>query len=225
MKKIINAQNFRFLVLACFALSSVYLVAYIFMPQIGPGILTFDDPAILLYYNLSAIFVLLLPDIIKRFSGFAISGAMLVVYVAFVFSGLFLGTTLNFYGIFIYWDLFLHFLSGVLLGILGFAMLDFAQKKMPIKPASAAIFAFCFSMAAGKIWEIYEFGLDSTIGTNTQRWADVYGAPFIGQGALANTMWDMVFNMTGTILIVIWGYGRLRGKGWPQGLKITRAEK
>ena len=226
MRKFISARNFRFFVVACFALSCAYLVALLVAPQIDLGldILTFDDPAIMLYYNLSAIFVLYWPDIIKKWTRYAVSEAMLAMYYGFVFAGLLLGTNLDFYDLFTYYDFFLHFFSGIILGILGFAILDNAQRHKSQKMGAGvtAIFAFAFSMASGKIWEIYEFGLDTILGTNTQRWADAYGVPFIGQAALHNTMWDMIFNMLGAILIALWGYRRIKRKGWPEGLSIRK---
>ena len=226
MRKIVNARNIRLLVVLCFALSSAYLVAILLAPQLDIGILTFDHPAILLYYNLSAILVLYLPEIFKKITGCAISDIMLAMYAVFVFGGLFLGTSLDFYTIFIYWDFFLHFLSGIILGILGFAIFDLShrQRSREISPPLAALFALCFALASGKIWEIYEFILDTLLGTNTQRWADGYGVPFVGQAALHNTMWDMIFNTLGAILIVIWGYYRIKGKGWPESLRITKEQ-
>ena len=227
MKKIFNARNIRFFVVVCFAISSAYLAAVLLAPQLDIGILTFDHPAILLYYNLSAIFALYLPEIFKKITSCAVSDTMLAMYAAFVFGGLFLGTSLDFYTIFIYWDFFLHFLSGIILGILGFAIFDLFHRRMSreISPPLAALFAFCFAMASGKIWEIYEFTLDALLGTNTQRWADGYGVPFVGQAALHNTMWDMIFNTLGAILVAIWGYHRIKRKGWPESLRITKVEK
>jgi len=222
MNKALRARNFRLFVVALFALSSAYLVAILFAPRLDLGILTFDYPAILLYYHLSAIFVLYWPDIIKKITGCAASDLMIAIYAGFVFAGLFLGTALDFYAIFIYYDFFLHFFSGIILGILGFAIIDYShrRKSREMSPPLATVFAFCFSMACGKIWEVYEFTLDSLLGTNTQRWADAYGQPFVGQAALHNTMWDMIFNMLGAILIVIWGYRRIKRKGWPESLRI-----
>jgi len=224
MKELLNARNFRLLVVACFALSSVYLIAILFAPQLDIGILSFDDPAILLYYNLSAIFVLYFPEIFKKITRCMVSDFMIAIYAGFVFIGLFLGTALDFYALFIYYDFFLHFLSGIILGILGFAIFDLShrQRGQDMSPPLATLFAFGFSMAAGKVWEIYEFGLDSLLGTNTQRWADAYGQPLIGQMALHNTMWDIIFNMFGAILIAIWGYRRVKRVGWPESLRITK---
>jgi len=227
MKRILNARNFRLFIVACFTMSSAYLIALVLVPQIGAGIFTFDYPTILLYYNLSAIFVLFWPNIIKKFSGYAVSGLMLAVYSGFVFAGVLLGTTFNFYILFPPWDNILHFFSGIILGILGFAIFDLSHRhySREMSPPLAALFALCFSMAAGKVWEIYEFILDTLLGTNTQRWADNYGVPFVGQAALADTMWDMIFNTAGAILVVVWGYNRIKRNGWPQELQITRDMK
>jgi len=224
MKKIMNARNFRLLIVSIFALSCAYLAALLFVPQIGVGPFTFDYPIILLYYNLSAVLVLFLPDIFKKITGCSVSGSMLVMYCTFVFAGLFLGTTLNFYILFPPWDNILHFFSGIVLGILGFAIFDLSHRRMfrEMSPPLAALFALSFSMASGKVWEIYEFILDSLMGTNTQRWADNYGVPFVGQAALSDTMWDMIFNSIGAILIVIWGYRRIKSKGWPEKLRIDK---
>jgi VanZ family protein len=213
-------------VVACFVLSCAYLVALLVAPQIdlGPNILTFDEPSIMLYYNLSAIFVLYWPDIIKKLTRYEVSDNLLAMYYGFVFLGLLLGTNLDFYNIFTYYDFFLHFLSGIILGILGFAILDNAQrhKAEKIGVGVTATFAFAFSMASGKVWEVYEFVIDIILGVNTQRWADAYGVPFVGQSALANTMWDVIFNMLGAILVAFWGYHRIKHKGWSEKLGIKK---
>jgi len=225
MKKLLNARNFRLLVVACFMLSSVYLVAILFAPQMDIGILSFDYPEILLYYNLSAIFVLYFPEIFKKITGCAVSGPMVAMYSGFVFAGVFLGTAFDFYVLIPIWDKILHFASGIILGILGFAIFDLSHRhhNRDMSPPLATIFALSFAMAAGKVWEIYEFLLDSLLGTNTQRWADNYGVPFVGQAALMDTMLDMIFNTMGAILLVIWGYRYIkRNNSWPESLRITK---
>jgi len=228
MKRFLTARNFRFFVVTCFAFACIYLVILLFAPHIEPplGLFATDDfgHAVQLYFYLSAIFVLYWPEIFAKITRFKISDAMLAMYVSFIFLALVLGEILDFYTHFVYWDFFLHFISGIILGTLGFAILHNAQRNAKTKMGAGvtAVFAFAFSMAGGKIWEIYEFTIDSLLGINTQQWADAYGVPLVGQAALHNTMWDMIFNMIGAILVAVWGYKRIKREGWPKGLQITK---
>ena len=226
MKKILTARSFLIFVLAVFVIMSVYLVVLMSLPEARDSLnfLVRSDHNFLLLYCISAIAGLFVPHIIKKWWGFAISGTMSVIYTGFIFAALFLGTLMNFYDIFPFWDDMLHFFSGITLAILGFAILDIMQKQTPqrISAVGVAIFALCFAMALGKLWEIYEFLIDYFLGTNTQRFMDSDGVPFVGQEALMDTMIDMIFNTAGAIIASIWGYRRLKGKGWPKGLSIVK---
>ena len=230
-KKIFSAKGFLIFVLVTFILSSIYVVILRLMPEamtdMGYNILARTDYELLLAYCLAGIAGLFVPGFVRKKFRYAISGPMLIMYAAFIFSSLFLGTLMNFYYIFYHWDTFLHLMSGITLGILGYALADIVGKVHKIKynPMFVTVFAFCFAATMGMFWEIYEFAIDSILGTNTQRWADADGVPFAGQEALFDTMKDIIANNIGALAICIWGHMRIKGKGWPRYLSITQIKQ
>ena len=60
----------------------------------------------------------------------------------------------------------LHSGSHMALGFIGFLILFtlFEEKKISAKPITIAIFSFCFALAIGAIWEIFEFAMALIIG-------------------------------------------------------------
>lgn len=113
------------------------------------------------------------------------------------------------------WDKFLHTFSGVLFAAIGLSVaLAFLNKRADgtKKILAAAVFAVFFALAEGYLWEIYEFTVDSLLGSNAQGWqgsllesypdgtflvSDKRGA------ALIDTMFDMIVNFAGALLFTI----------------------
>lgn len=111
------------------------------------------------------------------------------------------GTMLEFYDKFIWWDVMLHTLSGPLAFYVGINLLKEIAKKTKsetLNPIILIVFGICFSLSIITCWEMIEYITDSFFGTNMQR-AD----NMLGQLALQDTMWDMIFATIGTIGISI----------------------
>ena len=229
-KKIFSANGFLIFVMIAFIISAIYVVILHLVPEVttdmGLNFLARADYWLLLAYCLAGLGCLIVPWFVRKKFKYTISDPMLIMYAAFVFASLFLGTLMNFYYIFFHWDTFLHLMSGITLGILGYALADIVSKTQKIKynHMFVTIFAFCFATTMGVFWEIYEFAIDSVLGTNTQRWADEYGVPFVGQTALFDTMKDLIANSIGALAVCIWGHMRLKRRGWPQSLSIIRVK-
>ena len=124
--------------------------------------------------------------------------------IAFTFAALFLGESRNYYRAFWWWDLALHTTSGVLLGILGFLLVyvlnGIPRLDLHMRPGFVAFFAFCFALAVGVLWEIFEFALDQLAGTTMQ-------TPFLGDpSGLTDTMWDLIVDAVGALSIAVFGY-------------------
>lgn len=122
--------------------------------------------------------------------------------LVFIYLSLFLGEVQGYYVRFWWWDLVLHAGSGFLSGITGF-LLVFAlnQNKrinMHLTPGFIALFAFMFALGIGALWEIFEFCMDSLLGMNMQK------------SGLVDTMWDLIVNCIGALLISMLGYGYLK---------------
>lgn len=150
------------------------------------------------------LFVTLLPMVLGRRLRLFIPPEFEALTVIFVFASLFLGEVRGFYVRFWWWDIVLHTASGFLLGILGFLLVYVLNEKEDIelhmKPGFVALFAFSFAVGLGALWEIFEFGMDQFFGLNMQR-------------NLVNTMWDLIVDTIGAVVISALGYGYLRTAG------------
>jgi len=118
--------------------------------------------------------------------------------ILFVFLSLFSGEVLDFYTRYWWWDIALHTFSGFLLGITGFLLVyvlnEDNQVHLDLSPAFIALFAFMFAMGIGAIWEIFEFAMDEIFGLNMQK------------SGLQDTMWDLIVDAIGALIISILGY-------------------
>ncbi|HJP37494.1 MAG TPA: hypothetical protein QF901_16075 [Gammaproteobacteria bacterium] len=125
--------------------------------------------------------------------------------VVFVYASLFLGEVRGYYLKYWWWDILLHTGSGLLLGIFGFLLVHVMNEKedlhLSMKPSFVALFAFLFAVGMGVLWEIVEFAMDQTFGTNMQK------------SGLVDTMWDLIVDGLGALTISILGYGYLRTSG------------
>lgn len=131
-----------------------------------------------------------------------------LVTIAFIFAALFLGETRGYYGRFWWWDIALHTTSGGLLGILGVLLVYLLNENpridLHMKPGFVAFFAFCFALAMGAMWEIFEFAMDRLFATNMQK--PMFGDP----SGLTDTMWDLIVDAAGALIVSAAGYGYMR---------------
>ena len=131
-----------------------------------------------------------------------------VLVIAFVFAALFLGEVRGYYVRFWWWDIALHTSSGLLLGMIGFLLVHYLNEVedfgMHMKPGFVAFFAFLFAVGFGAIWEIFEFTMDSLFGLDMQK--TMLGDP----SGLTDTMWDLIVDALGALVISILGYGYLK---------------
>jgi hypothetical protein len=121
--------------------------------------------------------------------------------ILFIYASLFLGEVNNFYTHFWWWDVVLHTISALAFALIGFIILFilFKTNKVNSKPVWIAIFSFCFSITIGSLWEIFEFGIDQTMGFNMQK------------SGLVDTMWDIISNTFGAAFASLAGYAYLKG--------------
>lgn len=148
--------------------------------------------------------VIYLPRILKRRFKVMVPPEFEILAILFVFASLFLGEVRGFYIRFWWWDIALHTASGLLLGIFGFLLVYVLNESEDIdlrmKPRFVALFAFFFAVGCGAIWEIFEFSMDKTFGTSMQK-------PMFGDfSGLTDTMWDLIVDTTGALLVSLWGW-------------------
>ncbi|MFA6888966.1 MAG: hypothetical protein WC254_05730 [Candidatus Woesearchaeota archaeon] len=120
----------------------------------------------------------------------------------FISGSMFFGEIFKFYHVFWWWDLFLHALSAILLGFGGFlsVYIMYTEKRIRTSPRFIIIFAFCFALAIGALWEITEFSIDQILGWNMQK------------SGLIDTMTDLIVDAAGALLVSIGGYFYLKRK-------------
>ena len=95
-----------------------------------------------------------------------------------------------------------------------FSLTRYSQVSLEsFSPFFANLFAFCFALAVIYVQELFEFSLDSLLGTNCQRWMDDFREVVIGgekvmiQGhGSIDTILDMVANSIGALAICIVGF-------------------
>jgi hypothetical protein len=146
--------------------------------------------------------VTLLPIVLRRRFRVFIPSEFQLLAVVMVFASLFLGEVRDYFERYWWWDVALHAGSSVLLGILGFLLVYVLNKQENIavylKPGFVALFAFVFALALGALWEIFEFAMDRSIGVNMQK------------SGLVDTMWDLIVDAAGALVMAALGYGYLK---------------
>lgn len=117
--------------------------------------------------------------------------------VSFIFLSLFLGGIDDLYGSIHLWDKLVHFQSGLLFSGTGFLVIyllnESEETPIELSPGFVALFAVVFSIAIGALWEIAEFTGDAIFQST---W----------QNGLADTMWDLIADSVGALVISIAGY-------------------
>lgn len=90
--------------------------------------------------------------------------------IVFACAAQYLGMMFDFYTLFWWYDIALHFSSGILLTMLGHYLYSLlAQRTGSQKaPVIAALFSVFFAISCAGVWEIYEFLADTFFGLTTQ---------------------------------------------------------
>jgi len=157
-----------------------------------------------------ALLVAFIPSIINKKWSIELPNYMVAIYFVFLYASVYLGEVRSFYEKIPFWDTILHTFSGVMLGALGFSLVHLLNEaqhiKIQLSPLFVAIFAFCFALAAGAIWEIYEFTIDHIIDINMQTYLMPDGTPYVGHAALLDTMIDLIVDALGALVIALIGY-------------------
>lgn len=147
-----------------------------------------------------------LPKLIERI--FKLTPLSIFLGTIILISSIYLGSSLNFYDKFKYFDIYEHSLSGIFLGDLGLSLIK--QKK--IKTDSIIIFVFCFSMTIAIFWEIFEFGSDTMFKSNHQNWKYDVSDTSIGVSkqspGLIDTMTDIFAYSISNVIFIIFIYNK-----------------
>ncbi|MFP4400737.1 MAG: hypothetical protein ACLFPQ_02565 [Candidatus Woesearchaeota archaeon] len=124
-----------------------------------------------------------------------------IMVLVFIFASIYLGFIHSYYERFWWWDVLLHTSSGIVFGLLGLYLVYILDRKyrvaVKLNPYFVALFAISFAIAMGALWEILEFSLDYFFSTDLQL-------------SLADTMWDLIVDTLGAIIVAIFGYFYLK---------------
>lgn len=213
MKKNRAKKIIGIFVLITLILSIVYsIIRIINAPEAGVGDEGHlrSDYILMLLQCLLGLVVLGLPSTLERKWSFEIPNYMAILYFIFLYCAIYLGEVRNFYYIVPHWDTILHAFSGAMLGAFGFTLVtilnDSEKVSVTLSPLFVCLFAFCFALAVGAVWEIYEFTGDSFFGLNMQKFRTADGTLLIGRAALSDTMKDIIIDSVGAFIVVIIGY-------------------
>ncbi len=169
-----------------------------------------SDYVLMLLQCILGIIVMFIPSVVERKLYIDIPNKMEIMYFIFLYCAIYLGEVRNFYFLIPYWDLILHAFSGAMLGALGFSLVsyfnDMKVLETNLSPFFVALFAFCFALASGAVWEIYEFLADSLLGTNMQKFILADGTVLAGHAALRDTMTDLIVDALSSLTVTVIGY-------------------
>jgi len=152
--------------------------------------------------SLIVLLVIQLPSLLKWRCHIEFSKLMTATFYIFVFLTLIVGEAIGVYRVATFYDSFVHFLGGFVLALTGYYIFNHLSKDN--NKSLLILFILGFQALFGTIWEIFEYGLDFLIGSNTQSYFDdITQTLFIGQEALKDTMLDFIFNTLGAIAFIL----------------------
>ena len=183
-----------------------------------------SDYVLMLLQCVLGLVVMALPSMVERKLSIDIPNNMEVVYFIFLYCAIYLGEIHNFYYLIHYWNAILHAFSGGMLGAVGFYLVTYFNEsehlKVELSPFFVALFAFCFALTCGALWEVYEFLTDAVFRTNMQKFMLAGGTVLSGHAALRDTMTDMIVDALSAFAVTVLGYFSIlkdRAKAKDQG--------
>ncbi|NLB42510.1 MAG: hypothetical protein GX815_09675 [Clostridiales bacterium] len=221
------------IVFATLVISAVFVIVMLISAPIerdssmGEDVRIKSDYMLMLIQCILGIFALFLPGLLEHKINIIIPSRMMIAYALFLYAAIYLGEFRDFYYIIPHWDNILHGFSGGMLGALGFSLIKLLNKteRIHLSPIFVALFALCFAVFMGVIWEIYEFTLDGILGLNMQKYALQNGTPIVGRDAVADTMYDLIIDTIGAGIISALGYISLKyKKGWFENFILRRRQ-
>ncbi len=227
-----KTEKLYYFVLIGFILSIIYSVAMIITaPSEDVNTLARQksDYVLMLLQCTLGLVVLHLPSFLSKRFHVTIPTNTVIAYFVFLYMAIILGEVRSFYYRFEHWDTVLHAFSAGMLGSLGFDVVNVLNKndaiKLQLSPFFVALFAFCFAVSVGVLWEIYEFSFDGLLGLNMQKFRLEDGTNLIGRLALVDTMDDLMIDCIGALITSTIGYfGLVHYKKLDEN-KISKGDK
>ena len=173
----------------------IYLSYLIFITIIGVASYFVSN---LLDFALSflALFLMFSPALIRKDFRADFPSLIDTLVLVYLFLGTYLGSFKSFFEGIWWWDILLHLLMGINIALISFALifrLKEIKAHVQLSPFMIAFFSFAISMAAGGIWEIIEYILDTFFGFELQQ-------------PHPDTMIDLIFVFIGGLIVSAGGY-------------------
>lgn len=148
------------------------------------------------FISIVALVLTFIPDLIKHQYNVLLPLEFDLIIAGFIFAAVFLGEVGNAYDHFWWWDAALHTIAGVILAMAGLLILYTLryQGKLSASPFIIALFVFCFGLALGTLWELFEYSMDSLFGTNMLK------------SGIRDTMGDLLTDVIGSLAVAWTGY-------------------
>lgn len=115
----------------------------------------------------------------------------IILYASFA-----LGEARDYYERIWWWDLAIHGLSAMTMGIIGFLCIYvfYMTNRIRIVPGWIATITFALAISVGTLWEIFEYLADLWLGLNMQK------------SGLDDTMTDLMIDAAGAMLAALMGF-------------------
>jgi hypothetical protein len=158
------------------------------------------------FVALVTLLLTLVPIYFSRRLGVHAPPLFVAAVALFLCATLFLGEVRGFYHRFWWWDIALHLWSAVGFAVMGAVLMLILVRGARLQgaPITVALFAFCFAVTIGAVWEIFEFAMDQGFGMNMQK------------SGLFDTMEDLIVDCLGAAVGAAAGFGYLKGlRGGP----------
>lgn len=133
-------------------------------------------------------------DIILKLIRIKLTNIIDIIIQSFIFLSLFLGKMYNIYAVFPWWDSFLHFISGIIVGFVGilvFKILVSEKIYFTLPPLVKSLISFLFAVTSSALWEVWEFAGDKLFGFDSQL------------NSLTDTMTDICVCILGGVIISV----------------------
>lgn len=157
-----------------------------------------------LFIMIIGIVLMALPSMLEKKLKIDFPSELEIAILLFLVASIYFGEIHDFYYRYWWWDTVLHLLSGIIIGMIAFALIyilnDYEKVKFNLSPFFIALFVFCFTLALGALWEIFEFAVDQIFGANMQK------------SGIVDTMWDLIADAVGGFIVAFIGYLYLKGK-------------
>ena len=144
--------------------------------------------------DISIILVFFLPRIFCKIFKFKISDTLEFAYIIFMICAHFIGSIVNLYNNTWWYDLFMHFVSGIVTTILALVILKWFNMYKKEKKLFNVLYMIMFTLLVASLWEFLEFGADTFLNMNVQHNIDT---------GVKDTMEDMLIAFLGCIVVVI----------------------